>query len=197
MIRVSSVKHDYARKHSSLAGLPTLKSLLEASSEDSAPIVVMDNVQRLFITCELGKRGDLFFELEPYSSNIMSLVHGQTMEQMNPTIKRALALSVKPQRFKTKSSQDRSRDTPTARRQTLKARRVSAVARKERADQLAKALSEIQSELSTEGKTPTLSQVAREANRRGLLTERETPWSSSKVGRQLRRLSKPENEGSD
>lgn len=188
---------EYARKHEGLSDLPVLKRLLEQLEEKDLGALVMDNVERLFRTCSQSKRKQFINELSPYAGRIFSLRHMARLDQMKSLYIAFMAFGRDIESLSFPTARTARGSKRVLQKQTSNARLISAHVRSKGADTRAKALNDIRSELSKGSEIVTLSQVAREANRRGLLTERKTPWSSSKVGRQLRRLSKPENEGSD
>lgn len=61
--------------------------------------------------------------------------------------------------------------------------------RKAHADKKAQELWALRAEFeATHGTAPNHTELANEANRRGLFTTRDRPWTASTVGRTLRRL---------
>jgi hypothetical protein len=58
------------------------------------------------------------------------------------------------------------------------------------ADMKAEELAKLREELSSADHTPTLKQIADEANARGIQTTRGKDWSAASVQRQLKRLEK-------
>ena len=72
--------------------------------------------------------------------------------------------------------------------QTADATIASRISRANAADEKARELDTIREELNEGHEKPTLKMIADEANKRGLTTTRGGSWSSSTVGRMLKRL---------
>ncbi|WP_281841383.1 recombinase family protein [Sinisalibacter aestuarii] len=92
-------------------------------------------------------------------------------------------------RYSNRAARQRHRLSEEERRaQTENATHASRIARGNAADKKARELYAVRDVLTEVHEKPTLKMIADEANHRGLTTTRGGPWSSSTVGRTLKRL---------
>lgn len=179
---------DYARRAGGLEDLPVLKHLLDGLAEPGhRDLLVISDVARLFKHMTLEKRRDLRAALERHGASIYDASRGCLLKNMSPDLLTLLqfhGLADQSVRHPIRGAKRRTDPGRTAEAST-KSREMRGL----QADQKAEALQAIRAEMTAlHGAEPTLTAVANEANRRGLFTTRNRPWTASTVGRTLRRL---------
>lgn len=183
------VLYDYARKITGLSSTPTLLSALEQISTAGQGAVLMDNIGRLFAACDKDHRKDLMTELLVYGDQFLGLQQRERLSKLPEFYLDLLRLGVIGAQFTISGTRPRSRLSKSERKlQTADATLASRIARGQAADEKARHLDTIRSELARKHETPTFRMIAEEANSRGITTTRGGTWSSSTVGRSLGRL---------
>jgi hypothetical protein len=183
------VVYDYQRKITGLSSLPNLSLLLEKMKAAGQGVVLMDNVARLISACHDEYQPSLVNELIDHGNHIAGLRQGGSLSGMNEFYLTMLATGQQTPRYTFGDKRPRKNMSERDRRhQTFKATLVSRKARGGAADKKARELDAIREDLTRTHEKPTLKMIAEEANTRGLTTTRGGSWSSSTVGRTLKRL---------
>lgn len=178
---------DYARKVDGLSSLPVLKELLEASKTMDARLIT-DDFRRIFSRCPLDNRIALLNEIREHGRHFKDLRTRQSITELSDSLVRSIVLHEGPVRFQLPGTNKKTEPTAEGRRQTAPATAVSKRIRGHVADKKAEELAKLREELSSADHTPTLKQIADEANARGIQTTRGKDWSVASVQRQLKRL---------
>lgn len=180
---------DYARRVRGLEDLPALQRTLERLGGPGMPATLLvSDLTLLFKHATAEGRLSLMDALHEYAERVVDVSRQTALSAMPPAMLRAVAQhgalrdsqrNPAPRRKRSKSA------TPSATGAAETSRQV----RGERADQKARALQELRAEIAdANGIAPNHTELANEANRRGLLTTRNQPWTASTIGRTLRRL---------
>lgn len=194
---VESLIADYQRKVTGLASLPKLSFALDIALKGGQGIIVMDNIARLFAACDDKHRRDLLNEMLCYKDHLLGLSQGGLLSQLSETRLALLASGRETTRYTYGRTRRRSSLSKAERQmQTADATRASGIARRQAADEKARQLDAIRSELAHKHENPTLKMIAEEANSRGIMTTRGGIWTSSTVGRSLNRLDRTTLNGS-
>lgn len=178
---------DYARKVDDLSSLPVLKELLKVSMTQNARFIT-DDFRRIFARCPLDNRIALLNEIREHGQHFKDLRTRQSITELSDNLVRSIVLHQGPVRFQLPGTNKKTEPTAKGRRQTALATAVSRRARAYMADMKAEELAKLREELSSADHTPTLKQIADEANARGIQTTRGKDWSAASVQRQLKRL---------
>ncbi len=181
------IYYDYSRTRSKLSDLPKLEAILK-QAKDSGGKVWIDDFRRIFVKCDLGQRVGLFDELRSYAGHFRDLRTNEDIGTLSEIKARNILAVESPLRF---SMTKVSRSTMSAedkRDQTRKATQASQAARAEAAIQKASELQRLKTELLKNRDSITNTDLAREANERGLMTTRRSKWSAASVARALKRL---------
>lgn len=183
------VVHDYRRKITGLSSLPNLSRELERMSARGEDVVLMDNIGRLFAACEKDRRAQLLEELHDYKMHLIGLKQGGKIWDMGQRRRLFMASGRETTRYTYGGKRRRTSMTKQDRlKQTTEATAASCIARGQSADEKARELDAVREDLSQERRKPTLKMIAEAANDRGITTTRGGNWSSSTVGRSLKRL---------
>lgn len=183
------LRFDYRRKIRGLASLPELAHVLIAMRENGTGAILMDDIARLFAACEEERRKSFLTELLEYREQLAGLKQRGLLANMTETQLAMLASGRETTRYTYGGKRPRNNMSERDRKQqTVRATIASRKARGQAADDKARELADLRNKLTTDNKTPTLKMIANEANNRGITTTRGGPWSSSTVGRMLKRL---------
>lgn len=125
--------------------------------------------------------------LQPYRRHLFCVRQGCLLDNIDHH--EMLAVLRSPDRGKWSYTPRRSSLSNDEKRdQTRKAVIASRKARGAAADARARELAAVRDEMIAAGETPTLAELAAEANRRGLRTARHNAWSATSVAKTLKRL---------
>ena len=181
------VLFDYSRQVNDLSSLPILKGLLEISAKQGRGFYT-DDFRRIFSRCPLDNRITLLNEIRENGQHFKDLRTGRSITEFSDNQARSIVFHEGPVRFQIAGEPEKTEPTAKGRRQTALATAVSRRMRGRVADKKAEELSKLREELSSADHTPTLKEIADEANARGVQTTRGKDWSASSVQRQLKRL---------
>jgi hypothetical protein len=173
-----------------LRSLPKLLTLLVYASKNSDKVFI-DDFRRLFLPCPFERRGDFLNDLRNFGEVFWELQHG--VRPLASLSNDGLAQLIEAQshvRFRLKPKAATPGTAASRKRQTLRARKVSARTRSKNADNAAKKLVALRDELIAKHPSITLRAIAIEATNRKLKTSRGNPWSVSSVHRALKRGAK-------
>lgn len=183
------VVHDYRRKITGLSSLPSLSHALATVKASGQGAIVMDNIARLISACDEEQQLGLFNELIDYGDHLVGLRQGGYLSRMNEIQLTMLASGRETTRYTYGGKRRRTSMTKQDRlKQTTEATAASRIARGQAADEKARELDAVREDLSQEHRKPSLKMIAEAANDRGITTTRGGNWSSSTVGRSLKRL---------
>ncbi|WP_146193123.1 hypothetical protein [Maritimibacter sp. 55A14] len=179
---------DYARQVGSLDDLPGLKRVLvELQRSGSRAAIAIDELRRVFRRVPDEHALNLLNELLVFGDHILDVSYGRRLSDIPASSQEYIAVTTA-----RKETLHRLERSVTAgeklNRNTKKATQVSARAKAKRADRTARLLDDLRKELANSNSTPSLSELARVANERGLRTATGKAWTGSTVGRMLRRL---------
>lgn len=185
----TAVIYDYARSWSGLADLPALLEALEAckTSEDQ-PVLLMDDLNRLFRHSKPERRVDMLNEVQSYNEHLFGIRQGMVLARCSDSEARRVVFGYGSARFiYSGQAYRRPRSAAAKREQTRAATVASSARRAEAADAASRAVAKVRDELTSASAKVTLQNVADEANRRGLRTTGGGSWSVSTVSRALTR----------
>lgn len=190
---VSFVFEKVPRVHG-LDSLPKLRHYLVRAAKTGQSFFI-DDLRRVFYACPIDKRRELLRELAPY----LELIHeisreGELAASRNDAGLRALVNVDRPVRYRAEPKERPQRSATTRKKQTARARRVSARSRKAQADRKAAQLQALKAKMLETREQVTNKALAEEANERGLKTTRGNEWSQATVKRTLDRLKRAEEE---
>lgn len=182
---------DYSRSHQTLDQLPWLAWLLSRTKEHDI-VVVMDDLGRLFRNVPGECRGPFLAELMQAGGRIYGIRQRYALHEADRSQLLSLVGGAHPDTFLVDRPLRRRRSKNERIEQTTKARRASALARRQQALRLAREIARVRDELLEDGQTPTLAAIAEAANAKGMRSARGNPWSTSSVSRALKRLEEEE-----
>lgn len=183
---VSSWMFDVARAPRRPASLATLFSSLREFKAEHQGALFIDDAARLFRG--VASVSIMIEALRPYCEFVFDTSRCKRLSELNDAewvslLGGAGAHQIKP--FHPRSGLSGNPDS------LMEARRVSQLARAQKALKSARPLDALRTEMSANGTVPSHTAIAREANERGLRTSRGNEWSDVAVARALRRLDQP------
>ncbi|PWE29355.1 hypothetical protein DDZ14_17360 [Maritimibacter sp. 55A14] len=179
---------DYARQVGSLDDLPSLKRVLsELRRSGSRTAIAIDELRRVFRRVPDEHALNLLNEILEFGDHILDVSYGRRLSKLPASSQEYIAVSNSRREALRKLERSVTADGKLN-RTTKKATQVSARAKARRADRTAHLLDDLRRELANDTFTPSVSDLARVANERGLRTATGKAWTGSTVGRMLRRL---------
>mgnify|MGYP003145558931 CR=1 FL=1 len=182
-----NVFHDYSRSRTKLSDLPNLDHLLK-KAKDAGAVIWIDDFRRIFVKCDNAERVALFDEIRNYAGHFRDLRTKRDIGELSHGIARNILEVESPLRFSIAKATRRRMSADEKRQQTRKATQASQEARAEAAIQKASELQRLKTELLKNRDSITNTDLAREANERGLMTTWRSKWSAASVARALKRL---------
>ncbi|WP_162561801.1 hypothetical protein [Limimaricola hongkongensis] len=181
---------DYARRARGLEDLPVLKRTLEHLGSPGMPTsLLVSDLSLLFKHATPEGRLTLADALHEHAERIIDVSRQALLSAMPPAMVRAIIQHGALRDTQSNPVPRRSRPHLATSDHTAEAAAASRRARSAQADGKARELQELRAKIAaTNGIAPNHTALASEANRRGLLTTRNKPWTASTVGRTLRRL---------
>ncbi len=181
---------DYARRARGLEDLPVLKRTLGRLGDPGMPTsLLVSDLSLLFKHATPEGRLALADALHKQAERVIDVSRQAPLDAMPPAMVRAIIQHGALRDTQSNPPPRRQRPRLATSDHTAKAAAASRRARSAQADSRAQELQELRAEIAaTNGIAPNHTALASEANRRGLLTTRNKPWTASTVGRTLRRL---------